>query len=98
MDYNFNDKVLAIQYLNTDTLKVMPFMTLQAVRGNSRVHVLVVNHLFYTGKVSTVEGTYLDLQKPTALGDILDKLPEKYGLCHAHLLPGKTGERKSVAR
>jgi hypothetical protein len=39
-----------------------------------------------------------DLQKPTILNDVLDKMPGKDGLHLAYILPGAKGEKKMVAK
>lgn len=51
-----------------------------------------------TGQVTKTSGTVLDFEKSTLLGDVLDKLPGGDGLHGAHVLPGKKGEKKWVAK
>lgn len=51
-----------------------------------------------TGKVKSVVDSALDFRRPQKVSDILQKIPNEDGLHHAHVLPGKRGERKLVAR
>ncbi|XP_060558312.1 galactose mutarotase-like [Ruditapes philippinarum] len=51
-----------------------------------------------TGTITNVSGTMYDLQKPTVLNDVLDKMPGKDGLHLAYILPGAKGEKKMVAK
>lgn len=54
--------------------------------------------ILFSGKVTNVSGTVYDFQNPTKLSDILDNLPNKDGLHMAYVLPGKMGDKKTVAK
>ena len=55
-------------------------------------------YIIYIGEIASVEGTVVDLQKPTLVNTILDKGLSDDGLHGAVILNGEKGNRKLVAK
>ena len=93
-----HEKSKQFYYITLQHVHIYLFLFFRFYASYSSSHQSNDDTNFFTGQISPVEGTLLDVRKPKRLGDIIENLPNKDGLHFAHVIPGKKGEKKFVAR